>query len=99
VLERVLKAAGLTRSVRLHVSHISGLGSILAATGWVATLPTPVAREVARQSGLVVALHPLSDRLPLLPVRMTWHAAHQTEQGHLWLRDIVADAVEEVLRE
>jgi DNA-binding transcriptional LysR family regulator len=98
VLDRVLNEAGVTRSVRLHVSHLSGLGATIAATDWVATLPTPVAREVARQVGIQVAPHPLSDHLPVLPIRLTWHAIHQSERGHVWLREVVTEVVEDALR-
>lgn len=99
VLDRVFSEAGVTRSVRLVVSHLSGLGAAIAATDWVATLPTPVARGVARQFGLHVALHPLRERLPALPVRLTWHATHHADRGHAWLREVVTEVVEQALRD
>jgi DNA-binding transcriptional LysR family regulator len=87
-LDRYLADTGIRRTVRLHVSHLSGLGSVLAVTPWVASLPTPVARQVALRHGLTVVPHPLADRLPTLPVRLTSLAVHRREPGHVWLHDL-----------
>lgn len=93
VVDRLLEARGLTRHVAVKLGYVAAAPAVLARTSFLITLPTPMAREVARHPGLRLLPHPLSDALPPLTLRTTWHQVHHRDPGHAWLRALVAETV------
>lgn len=88
---------GLERIVRLHVGYLPAICETLLRTSMVTSLPTPMARHLAdRYPMLREAPHPMKE-MPALEARMTWHEAQHADDGHVWLRRALGEAVEEAL--
>lgn len=95
-LDALLAKRSETRRVVAQVTYLAGVGPLLARSRLVTSLPDPAARSVAAGRGLRMAPHPLADALGPLPLRMTWHAAHQQDAGHQWMRATLRSAAEQL---
>ena len=79
---------GLRRHVALQTPHFTSVPDILAQTDLVATVPSRVANLFA----ITHALRSLPLPIDMLPftVRMHWHKRSNPNQGHRWMRDVIA---------
>lgn len=75
---------------RLRVGGFLAIGHLVAGTEAIGLLPARVAALLARQGGLRCLTLPDSFR-PII-VRMLWHARHDQDPAHRWLRATVAGA-------
>lgn len=78
---------GLSRQIACTVSHFLAVPSLLIDSECIATLPTRVCQLLTkyypvRQVAPPVALAPF-------PFHLAWHARHQKDAAHKWLRDII----------
>lgn len=89
-LELVLKERSESRSVRMRVQQLSGLGEIVENTQLLASLPTPTARWLSKHWDIEVFAHPLRE-LPKLSVRLSWHGMYHQDPGHQWFRNLVSE--------
>ncbi|MEM6927302.1 MAG: LysR family transcriptional regulator, partial [Myxococcota bacterium] len=93
-LDELLVDRGLARRIRLRVAFVAAVAPTLRASALVTSLPTPMAHRVAESGDLWVTPHPLSDAIEPLALRLTWHRLHHADEGHVWLRRLVANALE-----
>jgi DNA-binding transcriptional LysR family regulator len=94
VIDDVLAARGLTRTVALRVSHFLLVPAIVAATDYVAALSELVARPFARVWPLQLLKLPVS--APEAWVHTIWHERTEASPAHQWLRGVVSEVGKEV---
>jgi DNA-binding transcriptional LysR family regulator len=94
VIDDVLAARGLSRTVALRVSHFLLVPAIVAATDYVAALSELIARPFAEVWPLQILKLPLST--PEGRVRAVWHERTHASPAHVWLRALVAEIGKEV---
>lgn len=83
-----LDRRGLSRKVSLRVPWFAAAPLIVARTDLVLTaLSSTVDDELVRALGLRRFEPPVP--LPPVPVMLTWHARHETDAGHAWMRALV----------
>lgn len=95
-LEQLLSGRAEQRRIRVQVQYLSGVAESVCHSALVATLPTPTAQWLATQRAIRVLPHPVK-KLNRLKVRMTWHALHQQDDGHRWLRERLAQCLTKFL--
>ena len=84
-----LEGAGLSRRVRLTVSHFLAAPLAVIETGSCATLPRRIALLYGRDKRLCL-LEPPRD-LGRFPTQMAWHPRNRRDPGHTWLRRLIQE--------
>jgi DNA-binding transcriptional LysR family regulator len=90
----VLASMGRERRVSVRVPSFLAAVEIAAHSDLIMTLPSSLAQTAAGM-GRFVALPPPID-LGRFTMSLVWHARHQDEPRHVWLRRIVVDAAKAV---
>jgi len=95
-VERCIADAGLVRNVGLHL------------VGWSAIAPALLRTDMlANQNGIVFLAHPDPNAfraleppipLPRLALRVLWNARLEADPARVWLRRIVIDSLEDLIR-
>jgi DNA-binding transcriptional LysR family regulator len=89
-LTAAFESVGKRPEFRIVQPHFLAIPSLLAGTRTAAIVPASLARFFT-QSGMVYAAE-----LPWEPttraLQMIWHERHTEDQGHAWLRTMLADA-------
>ena len=93
IVDQVLKKIGRTRRVQSALTHFSALPPFLAGTRAIATLPLHAARSLAAVSDLTVCAVPID--LGQYSVSLLW----QRMADNPWMRQVVSDAFQGVLRD
>nr|WP_298689439.1 LysR substrate-binding domain-containing protein [uncultured Dongia sp.] len=83
-VDNELAKIGRTRKVVLAVPQFNGLGSLLAGTDILTTVPDYTAQFLAASGGLRIEEHPLS--LPPGSLSMAWRGAQDNDPAEKWLR-------------
>jgi LysR family transcriptional activator of mexEF-oprN operon len=83
-VDNELAKIGRTRKVVLAVPQFNGLGSLLAGTDILTTVPDYTAQFLAASGGLRIEEHPLS--LPPGQLSMAWRGAQDNDPAEKWLR-------------
>jgi DNA-binding transcriptional LysR family regulator len=86
-VDAALRPLGKTRDVRVRVPHFLVAPRVVAASDFVITLPERVARAVPE--GLVFREPPLA--LTGFLMSQLWHARHDDDPAHAWLRGLIAE--------
>lgn len=86
-VDEVLEQRGLSRHVTMTTTRFSTLPFVLRRFRGIASLPVTAARELGNALGLTVS--PLPIEVPPVDLFLVWHARHDTDLGHLWLRELV----------
>lgn len=86
-VDQVLEERDKSRRVTLTTTRFSTLPFVLRRFKGIATLPGTAARELGGALGLAVSPLPLD--VPPVDLYLTWHARHDSDLGHLWLRELV----------
>ncbi|NNG24593.1 LysR family transcriptional regulator [Telluria aromaticivorans] len=86
-VDDVLVERGLSRHVTMTTTRFSTLPFVLRRFRGIASLPGTAARELGSALGLEVS--PLPFEVPAVGLHLVWHARHETDKGHQWLRDLV----------
>jgi DNA-binding transcriptional LysR family regulator len=89
-VDELLATAGTARTVIAAVASTSAAVEIVRETDAVVVLPASVASRVSVGGDTVAFALPVA--LPVLPVVVSWHRRFTSDQGHGWLRGLVADA-------
>jgi DNA-binding transcriptional LysR family regulator len=89
-VDAALAGMGLRRRVQVRVPSFFAALEIAARSTLVITLPTSLARTAAA-IGRFVALPPPID-LGSFTMSLVWHARHQDDPRHVWLRRMVVAA-------
>lgn len=88
VVDRALAAQGLTRRVTAGVSGFHTPAAIVRHSDCVVTLPSRIARALARSEGLCVLPVPLE--VEGFTLRAVWHARTHDSRAHRWIREQIA---------
>lgn len=83
-----LRGAGYRRQFDLYVSNLSQVPLILLQTNLAATMPSRLARYVARFHPL--RIKELAFDLPKSRYNMVWHSRWNEVKAHHWMRGVVA---------
>ncbi|WP_133717872.1 LysR family transcriptional regulator [Methylocaldum gracile] len=91
VVDEALARRNLRRRVLLSTTRFSALPFILKEADAIATLPASMARRCAEAFKLTLSPAPLE--IETFTVSMLWHARHDRDPGHIWLREAVKSIV------
>jgi DNA-binding transcriptional LysR family regulator len=86
-----LSARGLTRHVALRVPHFLAGAMLVADSDMILTLPSRLARLLAKKLPLALLELPLQVA-PLSPA-MIWHERFHRDPAHVWVRQQLVDVV------
>lgn len=86
--DKVLRAADIQRTLAVTLPNFAGVAEFLRGSTMLATLPRMLARGALR--GLAHAPVPFDG--PELPMYLVWHARHQADPAHRWMREKVIEA-------
>lgn len=89
VVDDVLRARGQERRTVVATPSFVAAAWLVASTDLVVTFPERVAHRVAAGLPLEVREHPLV--LPGFGTSMIWHERDDLDEGHTWLRGLVAE--------
>lgn len=87
IVERSLLEHGIRRNPALRVPHFTSVPNVIAQTDLLVITPTRVARAFAKTHGLRSLSLPV--RVPSFEVRVHWSVRHETNEGHLWMRNFL----------
>jgi DNA-binding transcriptional LysR family regulator len=85
MVESALLERNIHRKIVLRVPHFTSVPTLVAATDYLVSLPSIVAKTFERSYGLRSL--PLPIALPDFDVRLHWSARHEANDGHAWMRD------------
>ncbi|MGY3726626.1 MULTISPECIES: LysR family transcriptional regulator [Cobetia] len=83
-LDERLERHGAPRRIKVLVPDFRDALSIVAHSELIFCAPRSFAQASRQQHGLVIRELPL--KLPALSYRLIWHASHEQDPGHRWLR-------------
>jgi LysR family transcriptional activator of mexEF-oprN operon len=87
-VDNELAKIGRNRRVVLAVPQFNGLGSLLAGTDILTTVPDYTAQFLAASGGLRIEEHPLN--LPPGTLSMAWRGAQDNDPAEKWLRSRIS---------
>jgi DNA-binding transcriptional LysR family regulator len=93
-VDAALASIGRQRRVSVRLPSFLAAVEIAARSELVMTLPLSLARTAAGMGRFVVLPPPVN--LDRFTMSLFWHARHQDEPRHVWLRRIVVDAAKDV---
>jgi DNA-binding transcriptional LysR family regulator len=93
-VDRALAARKLQRTVAARVSHFLMVPVLVARTDLVAALSARVVAAFAVPLGLFTFAPPIV--LPAGRVGQVWHEQMERDDGHRWLRELIADVSREL---
>lgn len=88
-VDDVLDKMRLRRDVRVTVGHFLAAPFLLERSDLIATEPERLLSPLRKKLGLVLAKPPFS--IPSFEVTQCWHARHDCDPGHAWLRGQVVE--------
>jgi DNA-binding transcriptional LysR family regulator len=97
VVDDALAKLGLSRQIALTTPRFVAVPFLVAGAPVITTMHARLARLFAEELGL--ALSPAPVELPEVTISLLWHASYDSDPGHAWLREIVAQVGYEPLRE
>lgn len=90
LVDEALAASGHTRRVILALPHFQAVGLAVARGHHIAAVPRQFAEIACRTMDLLVFVPPL--HIPVPSIRLYWHARHDGEAAHQWMRNqIIAE--------
>jgi len=92
-LDDIFAAMGFTRRVVATVPHYTALPGLVRGTDLVAHTRRRLVNVLRTSANLVVFPIPAPFRVPDLSFEQLWHPRYERDPGHLWLRDLILNAV------
>ncbi|CAB5679607.1 Symbiotic regulator homolog 1 [Delftia tsuruhatensis] len=92
-LDQQLQARGLTRRFAVRVPGFAALAAFVRGTPLLVTAPSLLGRTALSS----LASAPVPVECPPLPMYMIWHARHQADPAHAWLRGQLDQVAQQVL--
>ena len=89
LVDKTLAERALDVDVGLRVASYLPVGRIVADSELVAHVPRSLGIALAQREQIQVLTSPIP--FPRYPVRLYWHERFQSDAGHAWLRQLVAD--------
>ncbi|MFM0135787.1 LysR substrate-binding domain-containing protein [Caballeronia grimmiae] len=93
-VEAAYESIGKRPQFRIVQPHFLAIPSLLAGTPAAAIVPASLARLFS-QAGTVYAAE-LPWKATTRSLQMIWHERHTHDQGHTWLRTMLADAARHI---
>jgi DNA-binding transcriptional LysR family regulator len=90
-VDNALNKTGHRRRVMLTMPQFEAVALAVAAGDYLAALPVQFAEAVVKR--LPLELYRLPVDVPAADIRVLWHARHDAERAHRWLRDTIAETV------
>lgn len=94
-VDEALARIGRQRRVKVRVPSFLAAVEIAAQSDLVVTLPSSLARTAAAIGRFVVLPPPLD--LDRFTMSLYWHARHQDDPRHIWLRSMVVQAADALM--
>jgi DNA-binding transcriptional LysR family regulator len=94
VVERSLVEQGIHRRATLKIANYTSVPDVVAQTDLLVLIPSRVARAFEKTYGL--RWLPLPVSVPSFDVRIHWSGRHQSNEGHLWMRQVLTDVLREL---
>ncbi|WP_019932138.1 LysR family transcriptional regulator [Nocardia sp. BMG111209] len=88
LIDELLEARGLRRRVALTVPTLAMALTAVEAAGLITVAPAKLGRL-----GPGLRSYPLPIPTPDIPAVLTWHARHERDGGHRWLRTLVGETL------
>ena len=73
----------------MGTAHFAAAAPLPVGSDLVLTMPARAARLFAATYGLATFTPPIA--LPALAIPLRWHERHARDEGHRWLRRLIAD--------
>lgn len=89
LVEQELDRLGIRRKVALRLPNFLGIGSLVATTDLVVTVPQRVAETLLRIADVKVLPPPFE--LPTFAIKQHWHDRYQQDPANRWLRSVISD--------
>ena len=89
LLVQKVKERGATLQVALECPYILAVPAIIASSDYLATVPDQLARLFLRLADIETFNLPLA--IPDAIVKQHWHARHNDDVAHRWMRSFVAE--------
>ena len=96
-IDEILAKQGLVRRSVITLAHFLVIPAVLNSTDTIATLASRVARAYRAEHDFVVFKPPFD--MPESMVWSIWHPRAETDPGHRWLRELLAETSEFLRRE
>lgn len=90
-IDGAFRSLRITRNVALDLSHFASVPNVLRVTDHVATLPRGLAHIFNHAGEFVV--YELPVMLPTALITMHWHRNFADDEGIVWLRQVIEEAV------
>jgi DNA-binding transcriptional LysR family regulator len=90
-LEDAFRSHGIGRNTLLHLPHFVALPGVLGVTDYYATLPRRLAQIFNRDNRF--RIYELPVQLPGATVTMHWHDNFDSDEGSMWLRELMTGIV------
>jgi DNA-binding transcriptional LysR family regulator len=89
IVDRTLEAKKIQRTIGLTVPSFLGIGSLIADTDYIATLPEQLGKHLAGQGK--IKLLPLPFVVPSYHIVQHWHERYTHDPANRWLRAVIAE--------
>ena len=89
-IDSELERLGKRRKVAVTLNSFSGVPTLLAASNLLCVLPAGVIRTHALKAEVHTAALPFE--APPFHCKVAWHARHDRDAGHRWMRELVMQA-------
>jgi DNA-binding transcriptional LysR family regulator len=93
LIDRLLEQHNKKRRVAVVVPHFFSAACMVANSDYIATVPSSLARFLAKPLNLSVVKLPVA--APRLLIGMFWHRRNSADRASLWVREIIADTARE----
>jgi DNA-binding transcriptional LysR family regulator len=89
LVEEALERLGVHRNVALRLPNYLGIGSLVASTDLMVTVPRRVAETLVRIADVKLMVPPFD--LPVFAIKQHWHERYQQDPANRWLRSVISD--------
>jgi DNA-binding transcriptional LysR family regulator len=94
VVDSLLEARGLSRTVSRVVMSFSLVLPLIARSDRVAVLPRTFAEAQAKSYGLT--LHPVPVAMPRARIMLAWYVASEGDPKHVWARELLRETARRI---
>jgi DNA-binding transcriptional LysR family regulator len=95
IVESEYEHKKISRNILLRVASFLGLGSIVATTELLTTVPQRLADVFAAREAITILPTPIA--LPSYEVKLHWHSRYHADPGNAWVRSLIARPLSERL--
>jgi hypothetical protein len=89
MLEKIMEAEKIRRSVGLQVPSFLGVAGIISVTDYIAIITERLGGILAEGKNMKIL--PLPFHVPAYNVTQNWHERYNLEPAHQWLRGLLAE--------